>query len=260
MKIYKILFVSWGVALFAFNVNALTCATDDTVYYIHYSCGDGTLADGQTLPEPTPVKYNQTVTPQLIKSQCVGPNNGYEKWAGYQIVAEPRVVDEWGDGEPIVADVLSKTAQSFVYKYTRDITIQPRWVGTLSEDIVPGGIEYTATNGVLGEWSFVGWSGTASGVSYCGVPTVSNVGANLGITFGLTSGDSIADYMDTGPVCYCLNEQCSGCGPVWVQTQVYDDVDACSAECATTCGKSMMDAQTGMPIRRSMVSGCGRPC
>ena len=302
MKLYKILFVSWVVALFAFNANALTCATDDTVYYIHYSCGRGTLADGQTLPEPTPVRYNQTVTPQLIKSQCVGPDDGYEKWAGYQIVAEPRVVDESGYGEPIVADVLSKTAQSFVYKYTRDITIQPRWVDTLADhdELVYAGMEYSATNGVRGEWEFMGWGGYTYGVSMC-VPIMTPDGASLPYNTGAThiatpefaedyyvnmygaaqSGDEIADtgleeyladvqtdwqedadlqtrFPSGAIVCACHQDLCNGYyyGRGWVQVKVYESVDACSAECATTCGKSMMDAVNGLHIRRAITAQC----
>lgn len=266
MKIYKILFVAWGVALFAFNVNALTCATDDTVYYIHYSCGDGTLADGQTLPEPTPVKYNQTVTPQLIKSQCVGPYDGYEKWAGYQIVAEPRVVDEWGYGEPIVADVLSKTVQSFVYKYTRDIIIQPRWVDSLGNEreLVYGGMEYSATNGVRGEWEFTSWGGYTYGVSFCGEKIASNTASDIALAMMNSASKNwiMPEYNDTeagvlGPVCYCNENACdSYYGRGWVQVKVYETVDACSAECATTCGKSMMDAVKGLPIRRAITAQC----
>lgn len=301
MKLYKILFVSWVVALFAFNANALTCATDDTVYYIHYSCGNGTLADGQTLPEPTPVRYNQTVTPQLIKSQCVGPDYGFYKWAGYQIVAPSHGVNQWGEEVPIVADVLSKTAQSFVYKYTHDIVVQPRWVDSLGDgrELVYGGMEYSATNGVRGEWEFIGWGGYTYGVSMC-VPIRAPEGVSLPYNTGATHiatpefagtyyvnmygaswpGDEIADtgleeYLADAQtdwqedadlqtmfpsgtiVCACHQNLCStSYRRGWVQMQVYKTVDACSAECATTCGKSMMDAVNGLHIRRAITAQC----
>lgn len=237
------------------NSFAITCGGDNAnTYYIHYSCGDGTVAT--TLPEPIPVLYNQSVTPTLIKSQCTPPDDYV--WAGQQIVV---------DGV-VTTNLLSASATKMTYLYARDITIQPRFVykGYLRDFTQYGGPSYSS-NRAARTWTFNGWMGQISGYAICADvdPGTSNtisgyvppqeVQAEIDAVHESASDSSAHN----GMVCFCRSDGSDGneYWNRWALAAIYSSNSACAGDCAGHCGWKLQQTSgtsDGTWLRRALTA------
>ena len=83
---------------------------------IHYTCGDGTLASGKSLPADLQVEYGKTVSHRSFDfSICNAPAGTV--FAGYNIFI----------GEDDTSDIYVSSLDGFTYYYTSDMTVAMRF-------------------------------------------------------------------------------------------------------------------------------------
>lgn len=233
------------------NSFAITCGGDNTnTYYIHYSCGDGTIAT--SLPESTAVSYNQSVTPTLIKSQCTAPD-GYI-WAGQYIVV---------DGV-VSTTLLSASATSMTYLYARDITIQPRYVAANGVvDIIELGGPTYSSNKSTRTWTFDDWMGRMSGQAICA--TVDNGTTNtisgymppqdVQAQINAQHESAAGTTAHNGVNCFC--RLTSNGTSNWALAAVYASNSACANDCAPHCAWKLQQTSgtsEGTWLRRALTA------
>lgn len=177
--------------------NADTCVR--TNFTVTYSCGAGTLADGQTLPTPSIAEYGTTFTPTSnMKTTCTPPT-GYI-WSGHNINV---------DGTEVA---YSWYLQSFRYNYLTDIEITPRFVpeyATLENAMITyyGGnstaLLASAFDTSNGTWEATFWNGKITGESKCSSVEPENKGPY--VSFIPTNQAEIESGSKTysGGECYC---------------------------------------------------------
>lgn len=129
----KLLFV---LVVFLFSTGAW--AVSDCVmekYNVTYSCGDGTLADGKTLPAAATATYGETVTLSAIGVDlCTPPSDEY-KYAGQSIYMDGVQVADSGQWNWVYyQDPSTPKGFSFEYLFVGDIEVRPKWAKIATQD------------------------------------------------------------------------------------------------------------------------------
>ena len=101
--------------------NADTCVRSN--FTVTYSCGDGTLADGQTLPAEQTVNYTSIFTPNTMTYDMCVPPAGFTQ-VGFSVYINNKEV------------FFGKSIGKFSYYYTDDITIAPHYEQVAKPEIL----------------------------------------------------------------------------------------------------------------------------
>lgn len=210
-------------------------------FNITYSCGEGTLISGKTLPTTESVDYGKYArVGELYSCSSCNPPSG-------KLCVEDGlfVNDEW-----IALD--RSYFSGFTYYYSSDMVVAPYYIsesdiadvdqlrshlGTLDT----GG--YNVSNGVAGEWVVATTVGVVRGKSKCG-PEAEYTGSSAA-GFVPENQDAIEDAK-SGIYCYCKITEPDVDG-LWV---FYNYSSNCSNDCAKSCALS-----TGSGFYSGMLSG-----
>lgn len=129
-------FVALILCLICFDAFAVADCVKET-FKIKYDCGEGTLAEGATLPAEMAVAYGQTVTTSPIPiATCVPPSDEY-RYGGQAIYQNGKQlsVSAMAD-QRFYQNPGTPAALTFQYLFVTDITIQPKWVKNPNADMV----------------------------------------------------------------------------------------------------------------------------
>lgn len=129
----KIIFVLIGVFVVTGAWAVADCAME--TYNVTYSCGDGTLAEGKTLPEATTATYGATVTLSAIDRVVCNPPSDEYKYGGQSIYVNGKQVADSGRWNwTYYQGMGSAVGFSFKYLFLTDIEVQPKWVKAVTPE------------------------------------------------------------------------------------------------------------------------------
>ena len=129
----NLLFALVGVLLSTGAWAVADCAME--TYNVTYSCGEGTLADGKTLPETSTVKYGETVTVSAIDRKICNPPSDEYKYGGQSIYVNGQQVADSGRWNWVYyQDVGTAPGFKFKYLFLTDIEVQPKWVKAVTPE------------------------------------------------------------------------------------------------------------------------------
>lgn len=234
------------LCLMMFPIWVTVAHGDDCVplnYTITYTCGNGTVASGKSLPSPLPVQYNTNVTHRSFNASVCNAPSG-QVFAGYWILP--------ADGQ--TTDVYVTDLTDFTYYYTSDMTVAMRFI-----PLVPDA--NTVWAHVLDDDKSANksgnWSSSLSVDFYYGrieaeVKCSSSKPANstAGFQYSGTPGTGLSNRY-----CYCHVTSPASSSSPWV---FVTDMGlllggiSCSSSCANKCNAALVE---NLDFRLSMFSG-----
>lgn len=129
----KILVALIGVMVATGAWAVADCAME--TYNVTYSCGDGTLADGKTLPETSTATYGETVTVSAIGLKDCNPPSDEYKYGGQSIYVNGQQVADSGRWNwKYYQNTGTAAGFSFKYLFLSDIEIRPKWVKAMTKE------------------------------------------------------------------------------------------------------------------------------